>query len=226
MKGKEFSVNMDTNNKNDLKNYRPMKFIDQMEKNKHILLLYEDQKYAYWIIGRYFHNGFAKGESCIFYTTDRSEIIEKQLSAEGIDVSLFKQKNQLRIYEIDISDGNNKPDMLHTLDHIREESKKRMNPPYRFVGGGAIADVETIDGMKFSISLEKTGHEHFDKSNRSQICYYDISKIEPTRKNEWISSLLRNHHYVIYASEPNKAVAFETALLEQDDSDKNKNNSQ
>jgi MEDS: MEthanogen/methylotroph, DcmR Sensory domain len=217
---------MDTNNKNDLKNYRPMKFVDQMEKNKHILLLYEDQKYAYWIIGRYFHNGFAKGESCIFYTTDRSEIIEKQLSAEGIDVSLFKQKNQLRIYEIDISDGNNKPDMLHTLDHIREESKKRMNPPYRFVGGGAIADVETIDGMKFSISLEKTGHEHFDKSNRSQICYYDISKIEPTRKNEWISSLLRNHHYVIYASEPNKAVAFETALLEQDDSDKNKNNSQ
>jgi hypothetical protein len=217
---------MDTNNKNDLKNYRPLKFVDQMEKNKHILLLYDDQKYAYWIIGRYFHNGFAKGESCIFYTTDRSEIIEKQLSAEGIDVSLFRQKNQLLIYEIDISDGNNKPDMLHTLDHIREESKKRMNPPYRFVGGGAIADVETIDGMKFSISLEKTGHEHFDKSNRSQICYYDISKIEPTRKNEWISSLLRNHHYVIYASEPNKAVAFETALLEQDDSDKNKNNSQ
>jgi len=28
---------------------------------------------------------------------------------------------------------------------------------------------------------------------------------------------LRNHHYVIYASEPNKAVAFETALLEQED---------
>jgi MEDS: MEthanogen/methylotroph, DcmR Sensory domain len=216
---------MNTKNKNKIKNYRPMKFVDQMEKNKHILLLYDDQKYAYWIIGRYFHNGFAKGESCIFYTTDRSEIVEKQLSAEGIDVSLFKQKNVLRIYEIDRSDDN-KHDMLHTLDQIREESKKSMKPPYRFVGGGAIADVETIDGMKFSISLEKTGHEHFDKSNRSQICYYDISKIEPTRKNEWISSLLRNHHYVIYASEPNKAVAFETALLEQDDSDKNKNNSQ
>jgi hypothetical protein len=206
---------MDTKNKNEIKNYRPMKFVDQMEKNKHILLLYDDQKYAYWIIGRYFHNGFAKGESCIFYTTDRYEIVEKQLSAEGIDVSLFKQKNLLRIYEIDRSDDN-KHDMLHTLDQIREESKKSMKPPYRFVGGGAIADVETIDGMKFSISLEKTGHQHFDESNRSQICYYDISKIEPTRKNEWISLLLRNHHYVIYASKPNKAVAFETALLEQD----------
>jgi hypothetical protein len=114
--------------------------------------------------------------------------------------------------------------MLHTLDQIREESKKSMKPPYRFVGGGAIADVETIDGMKLSISLERTGHQHFDESNRSQICYYGISKIESTRKNEWISLLLRNHHYVIYASELNKAVAFETVLLEQDDSSKNNNN--
>jgi hypothetical protein len=212
---------MDTKNKNDLKNYHPMKFVDQMDRNKHILLLYDNQKYAYWIIGRYFHNGFAKGESCIFYTADRPEIIEKQLSAGGIDVNLFKRKNLLRIYEIERS-GDNKHGMLHTLNQIREESKKSMKPPYRFVGG-TIMDVETQDGMKFSILLEKTGHQHFDEFNYSQICYYDISKIEPTRKDEWISSLLRNHHYVIYASEPNKAVAFETALLEQDDNSKNDN---
>src|SRR6266487_4601553 len=104
---------MDTKNKNNLKNYRPMKFVDLMERNKHILLLYDDQKYAYWIIGRYFHNGFTKGESCIFYTADRPEIIEKQLSAGGIDVNLFKRKNLLRIYEIERSDEN-KHDMLHT----------------------------------------------------------------------------------------------------------------
>ncbi len=187
-----------------------MKFVDQMERNKHILLLYDDQRYAYWIIGRYFRNGFLKGESCIFYTAGRPEMVEKQLSAEGIDVSLFKQKNLLRIYGIERSDDN-KHDLPHTLDQIRKEHTKSMKPPYRRVGG-SITDIETIDGMKFSISLEKTGHQHFDEFNYSQICYYDISKIEPTRKHEWISSLLRNHHYVIYASEPNKAVAFETAF--------------
>jgi hypothetical protein len=212
---------MDTKNKNDLKNYRPMKFVDQMEKNKHILLLYDDQKYAYRIIGRYFHNGFAKGESCIFYSSDRPEIIEKQLSDGGIDVRTFKQKNLLKIYEIERSDDN-KHDIPRILNQVREESKKSMKPPYRFVGG-TITDVETKDGMKFNILLEKTGHQQFDEFNHSQICYYDISKIEPTRKHEWISSLLRNHHYVIYASEPNKAVAFETALLEQDDKSKNDN---
>lgn len=162
-----------------------------------------------------------KGESCIFYTADRPEIIEKQLSAGGIDVHLSKQKNLLRIYEIKRSDDN-KHDILHTLNQIREESKKSMKPPYRFVGG-TIMDIETKDGMKFSILLEKTGHQHFDEFNGSQICYYDISKIEPTKKHEWIISLLRNHHYVIYASEPNKVVAFETVLLEQDDNSKNDN---
>jgi MEDS: MEthanogen/methylotroph, DcmR Sensory domain len=209
---------MDTKNKNYLKNYHPMKFVDQMERNKHVLLLYDDQKYAYWIIGRYFQNGFAKGESCILYSSDRPEIIEKQLSDGGIEVRTFKQKNLLRIYEIERS-ADNKHDILHILNQVREESKKTMKPPYRFVGG-TLTDVETKDGMKFSILLEKSGHQHFDEFNRSQICCYDISKIEPTRKNEWVSLLLRNHHYVIYASEPNKAVAFETALLEQDDNSK------
>jgi hypothetical protein len=209
---------MDTKNKNELKNYRPMKFVDQMERNKHILLLYDDQKYAYWIIGRYLHNGLAKGESCIFKTADIPEIIEKQLSADGIDVHSFKKKNLLRIYEVERSDDN-KHDILHAFKqrvHEIEESTKGMKLPYRFVGK-TVSDIETKDGMKFGILLEKAGHQHFDELNCSLLCYYDISKMESTRRHEWISSLLRNHHYVIYAAEPNKAVAFETSLLEQED---------
>lgn len=205
---------MNTENKNNVKNYRPTKFVDQMERNKHIILLYDDQKYANWIIGRYFLIGLEKGESCIFFAADRPETIEKRLSAEGIDVRLFKQKNRLRIYKIEKSDDN-KHDILHTINHTREESTKGMKPPYRFVGR-TITDVETKDGMKFGILVEKTGHQHFDEFNCSQMCYYDISKIESTDKHKWISSLLKNHHYVIYASEPNKAVAFETTLLEED----------
>jgi hypothetical protein len=203
---------LDTKEKNSEKDYRPMKFIDEMEKNKHILLLYNNQKYAYWVIGRYIHNGFAKGESCIFYTSDRPEIVENQLSAEGIDVSLYKQKNMLRIHEVEKSDDS-RQNLPSTLNQIREDDTKDVKLPYRRVGGN-ITDLQTIYGMKLSLSLEQAGHQHFDEFNYSQICYYDVSKIENTRKPEWISSLLRNHHYVIYASEPNKAVAFETALLE------------
>jgi hypothetical protein len=49
------------------------------------------------------------------------------------------------------------------------------------------------------------------------LCYYDISGIEQSKRDEWIRELLRNHHYVIYASEPDKAVAFETILLESEE---------
>jgi hypothetical protein len=46
--------------------YRPIKFLDRMEGNNHIVLLYEYQKYAGLIIARYISNGLEKGESCIF----------------------------------------------------------------------------------------------------------------------------------------------------------------
>jgi hypothetical protein len=46
------------------------------------------------------------------------------------------------------------------------------------------------------------------------MCYYPISGIEQSRRDEWIRGLLKNHHHVIYASEPDRAVAFETMLLE------------
>src|SRR5215210_5394186 len=87
-------------------NYRPIRFLDRMEGNNHIVLLYDNQKYAYLIIARYLLNGLKKGESCVFFTADEPKAIEERLYAEGIDVNLFKQKNSLRIYRIDRSYSN------------------------------------------------------------------------------------------------------------------------
>lgn len=199
----------------DKANYRPMKFIDQMEKNKHMVLLYDSKAYAYWIISRYFLNGFQNRESCILFTSDKPQIIEEQLAKEGIDVDLYNKKHCLRIYQIEKSDDN-KHDLLATLKGICEEASKGMKPPYRFVGR-TITDTETRSGMELGLAIEKTGHEHFHEFNCSQICYYDISKIESTMRDKWISGLLKNHHYVIYASKPDKAVAFETELLEDEE---------
>ncbi len=73
--------------------YRPIKFLDRLEGNNHILLLYDNPKYADLIIASYFLNGLEKGESCIFFTADKPETIEKKLSAQGIDVDSYKKKN-------------------------------------------------------------------------------------------------------------------------------------
>lgn len=193
-------------------NYRPIKFLDKMERNNHIVLLYDNEEYADLVISRYLLNGLQKGESCIFFTADKPEIIEERLSAEGIDVDSYKQTNSLRIFRIERSDAD-KFDALGTLKHIREEATKGMKPPYRFVGR-TIMDTGSKEGMKLGLVVEKTGHEHFEEFDNSQLCYYNISGIEQSKRNEWISELLKNHHHVIYASEPDRAVAFETMLLE------------
>ena len=193
--------------------YHPIKYIDHLDRHKHIVLLYDNEKYAYWIISRYILNGLNNNESCIFFTSDDPKTVEERLSLEGIDVNLFKQKNSLSIYNIEKS-YNYKLDILSTLKHIRKEATFGMKSPYRFVGR-TITDTETKDGMTLGIALEKIGHEHFDEFECSQMCYYDISKIEQSLRPQWIANLLKNHHNVVYASEPDKAVAFDTKLLDE-----------
>jgi hypothetical protein len=193
-------------------NYRPIKFLDRLEGNNHIVLLYDNRKYADLVIARYFLNGLEKGESCIFFTPDRPEAVEERLSAEGVDIGSYKRKNALRIYSVERSDTN-KHDVLRTLKNLRDDSTKGMKPPYRFVGR-TITDTESKEGMQLGLAVEKSGHEHFQEFGCSQMCPYDISRIEKSRRDEWIRGLLKNHHHVIYASEPEKAVAFETMLLE------------
>jgi len=193
----------------DATNYRPLEYLDKMEGNNHIVLLYDNPKYGDLIIARYIFNGLKKGESCIFFTSDNLEKIKKRLSHEGIDVE------SLRIYQVE-RDNKNRPDALNLLRTIREEATRGMKPPYRFVGR-TITDTETIEGMKLGLHVEKTGNDHFQEFDCSQMCYYDISGIEQSMRDEWIKELLKNHGHVIYASEPDKAVAFETDLLVEEE---------
>ncbi len=196
--------------------YRPIKVLDKMEGKNHIVLLYyNEKKYADLVIARYLLNGLQKGESCIFFTSDKPETIEGRLFAKGIDVDSYKGTNSLRIFCIENTSAN-RLDVLDTLKSIREEATRGMKPPYRFVGR-TIRDTGTIEGMNLGLVVEKTGHEHFEEFDNSQLCYYDISEIEQSKRNEWIRGLLKTHHYVIYASEPDKAVAFETLLLEPEE---------
>jgi MEDS: MEthanogen/methylotroph, DcmR Sensory domain len=185
--------------------YRPFKFLDRMEGNNHIVLLYDDPKYADLIMARYISNGLNKGESCIFFGSDNAEQVRKRLSAQGIVV------DSIRIFQIK-GDNKNRPDALSLLKNIMDEATRGMKPPYRFVGR-SITDTETIEGMKRGLHIEKTGNDHFQEFDCSQMCYYDISRIEPSMRDEWIRGLLKNHDHVIYASKPDKAVAFETDLL-------------
>ncbi len=195
--------------------YHPVKFLDGLEGYNHTVLLYDKQEYGDLVIARYFLNGLKKGESCIFFTSDDPEGVEERLSAAGIDVERYKRAGQLRVYRTrPPAKGSKNP--LTILRAIRKDATEGMKPPFRFAGR-TIMDTESKEGMLAGMSVEKTGQEHFAEFENSQMCFYDVRKIEPSRRKEWITGLLKNHHQVIYASKPDKAVAFETSLLESEE---------
>jgi hypothetical protein len=91
-------------------------------------------------------------------------------------------------------------------------STEGMRPPFRFAGR-TITDIESVTGMTQGMMLEKIGNDHFGDFDNAQLCFYDIKKLEPSKRDEWVTGLLKNHSSVIYASSPERAVAFETDLL-------------
>ncbi|HXV45443.1 MAG TPA: MEDS domain-containing protein [Nitrososphaera sp.] len=139
--------------------YRPLKFVDRLKGSNHIVVLYDEQKYADMVIARYLLNGLEKGESCIFFTPDPPEEVEKRLAAMSINVDLYKRKNQLRVFNIERSDDS-KRDVLNTLKYIRGEAAKGMKPPFRFVGK-TITDTSTIEGGEVGNARRKDGPPAF-----------------------------------------------------------------
>ena len=193
--------------------YRPVGFIDRLEGNKHIVILYDDEKRADFIVARYFTDGFKRGGSCVYFTDEDPVAIRRRLVAQGIDVGGYKKEHRLRIFQIPTSNSG-RVDALKALKAITAESTRGMKPPFRFVGR-TITDIESVDGMLQGMNLEKIGNDHFEEFDISLLCYYDIRKMERSRRDEWVRGLLENHHSVIYASDAGKEVAFETALLEE-----------
>ncbi len=99
-------------------NYHPVKFLDKLEGNKHLVLLYDNEKYADLIIARYFLNGLQKGGSCVFFTEENPQGIKKRLVASGIDVNKYEWANALRIYQVP-KPGKEKLDFLSVLRFLR-----------------------------------------------------------------------------------------------------------
>jgi len=195
--------------------YRPVRFLDRLRGNEHWVMLYDDEKRADSIIARYFLNGIRAGGSCVFFTDEDPARVRARLAAAGLDVQRYEKERRLRVFLIPTSDSG-KEDAMKTLAAIRRDSTRGMKPPFRFAGR-TITDIESVAGMRRGIALEKMGNDHFEEFDNSQLCFYDVGKLEPSRRTEWVRGLLASHRSVIYASDPGRAVAFETALLEEEE---------
>ena len=174
----------------------PFKFIDSIRARQHICLFYDESEYARLIEFRFIRNGLALDEQCVYATDEDSGSVVIRMLTYGIPLKYF-QTGMLKVHQIHRVEGDQK--------EIMDDCKRNigillssLSMPFRIVSR-IVPDVSTRRGMSVEMELEELTHSAFGDFGGSLICPYDVSKIEPTRKKEWMDRLRKSHHAVIYA---------------------------
>ena len=192
-----------------LEKYPPLKFVDEVEDKKHIMLLYDNNDYKIAVQNRFIINGLQKGEHCVCFTTGDPKQFETEISSSGVNLEPFVKQGLVHIHKIeDISKKEIGLALKNTIKQITVDVK-----PYFRCVGRFIGNISNEEGIKAQIKVEKIIQSIFDTLECGYVSTYDVSEIEPHKRNRWLESLLKNHDYIIYATQPDKAVAFKTKLL-------------
>ena len=176
----------------------PLKFVNNLDTNKHILLLYNDPDYAKRIEFQFIGNGLAKGEHCVYATEEDPAFIKTKMKEHGIEVRDFLGKGLLHIYQTSDPFGHPEGALAGTKSNL-EMILKDSKPPYRMVTM-LIPDTGTTEAMDVHIKIEKEFHYNFANFNGSMMCPYDIKKLEQNKSHDWMRELLDSHHSAIYAT--------------------------
>ena len=193
-------------------NHPLLETVDNLEiKNHHSMVLYKDPQYGAIVKNRFIENGLNKGECVICITHEDISLVEDEIASAGIDVEHFKKKNQLHIHQI-----KNLMDDVEGITSKFEKLLKKLTantkPPYRIIGR-CIEDITSEEGVKAQLVIENLVHSQFEKYKNSILCIYPVYDIEKTKRPQWLSKLITNHHNLIFATEPLKSVSFEPDLL-------------
>jgi len=174
----------------------PIKFVDSLDERKHIALFYEEPEYARLIEFRFLKNGLARGEQCVYATEeDSGQIILKMLSY-GMPLECFERK-KLRVYQMHHGCGG-RDEIMKSCKKNLAELLSGLQSPFRIVSR-IVPDVSTLTGISVELDLERQTHHCFEDLGGSIMCPYDLSRIETSRRKEWLAGLRENHHEVIYA---------------------------
>lgn len=178
------------------------KFVNDIEKNKHVVLFYDEIGWAKNIEFEFIKNGLEKGEHCIYALSESSDLVEKQMSDFGIDVKKFKDGNLLHVYQIPNSYDYSKglTPILDVYDMILSNTVSPLRVVSTFVTETDIAkaiELELISEKKFQSDLH-----NFDGI---WVCPYDVNKLENTKRMSWIDQLIRTHDLTIFSPTLNKS---------------------
>lgn len=174
----------------------PLKFVEELDDRKHLVLLYDDPEYARKIEFQFIKKGLESDEHCIYATEEDPGFIMLAMINNGIAVSDYLQNNLLHIYQI--TDSTESGDLLSNAKKNLERILSDSKPPFRVVAR-IVSDISTAEGMSAELKLEHDFHKSFDGFDGTVICPYDITKIENNKIDQAIPSLFKTHHATIYA---------------------------
>ena len=193
------------------KKYPVLDFVDDLDGNNHTILLYDKEIFRKLVQYQFLLNGLKKGENCVFVTHDDVKIIEDEMVESGIDVEYYQQKGLLHIHQIenilDYEGG-----IRNGFERVIKRVTSSLEPPIRLTGR-VVPEISTRKGIVAELLTEEIVHNNPDIYKGYILCVYKIDDIEESERKVWLNQLLRTHANVIYATVPEKAVAFKTELV-------------
>jgi hypothetical protein len=195
----------------NFQHYSPALDIDKFKGNHHSMVLFDNETYGNLVKYHFIEDGLKKNERSICLTHGSVDKVENEMVSLGIDLDHYKAKKLLHIYQLE-NILENKGGINEGFGELLTTVTRDSKPPQRFMGR-CVKDVSTIEGIKSELVIEHLFHSHFDKYNCSFLCTYGINEIEGTNRPTWLNELFKNHHHLIYATDPAQAVTFDPDLI-------------
>lgn len=183
----------------------PIKFVDSLDTQKHVLLVYEDESFGKMIQFRFINNGLLKGENCIYLTHGDPKIIKTEMGESGVEVKEFVQKGLLQIQQIS-SPEKDPNGILAGYENIVKQVTENKKPPYRIVGR-MMPNIGIEEAMLVQIAIERMTHAIFEKFNSTVLCTYDFNEIPANDYKMWLSRLCKYHHAAIVSTSSGMSMA-------------------
>lgn len=188
-----------------------LQLVEGIPKLSHSVLLYEDREYADIVAAEYLSRGLERGESCVYLTSEDPKFVEKRLMSFGGIVDAGVREHRLRIYpgHSKAQEGALSPD---AIEKFVRDSIRGMEPPYRLFGNvGQLAALPK--GLESRLSREKLLDEIFDTLGITMLCWHNLAKVPRRARRRFVESIVKQHNYVVFASDQSKAFGFDTSLL-------------
>jgi hypothetical protein len=178
----------------------PLKFIDALESNRHVVLCYENSPFGKKILFRFIRNGLIKGEYCVYATHDDDiSSIERDMISNNIDVKDFNKKGLLKICRISHAVRQPKG-VFEGSEEIIEKMFHDLNVPFRLVIR-FVDKLNTKGQIESDLALEQKYHSMLINSKGLVLCHYDVSNNTVNTEGKWTNDILENHHSAIFVTD-------------------------